>query len=90
MRVDLLAVWDSGSWSNVDGWRQVAGKFVAINSVTMSCRCKLSPLGMSPYTHLGDGCMDLILVSLCDRIDYIKHLSRIPRQDADQVGMVVV
>ncbi|XP_070192354.1 ceramide kinase-like isoform X2 [Littorina saxatilis] len=69
---------------NPDGWRTVSGKFVAINSVTVSCRCPLTPEGMSPYSHLGDGCMDLILVSDCSRVDYLRHMARIPRQGADQ------
>ncbi|XP_052778575.1 ceramide kinase-like [Mya arenaria] len=57
-------------------WRTVVGKFVAVNSVTMSCSCDLSPPGMSPYCHLGDGCLDLILVSDCSRLDFLKFLMR--------------
>lgn len=57
-------------------WRTVIGKFVAVNSVTMSCSCDLSPPGMSPYCHLGDGCMDLILVSECSRPEFLKFLLR--------------
>ncbi|XP_060571680.1 ceramide kinase-like isoform X2 [Ruditapes philippinarum] len=57
-------------------WQTVIGKFVAVNMVTMSCSCDLSPAGMSPYCHLGDGCMDLILVQDCSRIDFLKFLMR--------------
>lgn len=71
--------------AGVDCWQSVEGRFVAINCVTVSCRCGLSPEGMSPSAHLGDGCMDLILVSDCSRIDYLRHLIRIPKQNADQV-----
>ena len=88
--ITVVTVCYAGSWSSMDGWSHESGKFMAINLVTMSCRCGLSPLGMSPYTHLGDGCMDLILISQCGRIKYLKHLSRIPRQSADQVGLDVV
>ncbi|KAH3876609.1 hypothetical protein DPMN_000456 [Dreissena polymorpha] len=65
----------SGSYSD-SNWRTVIGKFVAVNSVTMSCSCDLSPPGMSPYCHLGDGCMDLIMVSQCSRIEFLKFLLR--------------
>jgi len=65
-------------------WRSEIGKFVAVNSVTMSCSCDLSPPGMSPYCHLGDGCMDLILVSDCSRVDFLKFLMRTAK--GEEVG----
>ncbi|KAH9487790.1 hypothetical protein Btru_068344 [Bulinus truncatus] len=67
-----------------DGWHHVKGRFSAINLVTISCRCDLSPLGMSPSSHLGDGCMDLILIHDCSRLQYLRHLARIPDTKADQ------
>ncbi|KAK7476498.1 hypothetical protein BaRGS_00032246 [Batillaria attramentaria] len=67
-----------------DRWQRIVSKFVTINTLTICCRSPLSPEGMSPNTHLGDGCMDLILVSDCSRFDYLRHLSRIPRAGADQ------
>ena len=73
---------------NKPEWRHISGKFVAINLVTVSCRCSLSPLGMSPFTHIGDGCMDLILVHDCSRTDYLRHLIRIPNRNANQVRIL--
>ncbi|XP_059153792.1 ceramide kinase-like [Physella acuta] len=67
-----------------DGWHHVKGRFSAINLVTISCRCSLSPQGMSPSSHLGDGCMDLILIQDCSRLDYLRHLARIPDSRSDQ------
>lgn len=67
---------DSGDCQAGGEWRTMVGKFVAVNSVTMSCSCDLSPPGMSPYCHLGDGCMDLILVSDCSRREFLKFLMR--------------
>ncbi|KAL8566237.1 hypothetical protein ACOMHN_046738 [Nucella lapillus] len=65
-------------------WQKVKGKFIAINAVSVSCRCGLSPEGMSPFTHLGDGCIDLILVSDCSRFNYFRHLIRIPKHNTNQ------
>ncbi|XP_041347337.1 ceramide kinase-like [Gigantopelta aegis] len=67
-----------------DGWRKVKGKFVAINSYSMSCRCQMTPDGVSPASHLGDGCIDLVLVSNCSRVDYIRHLYRCTDRNSDQ------
>jgi ceramide kinase len=49
---------------------------LAINAATMSCRCGMTKNGISPKAHLGDGCTDLILVSQCSRLDYLKYLLR--------------
>ncbi|KAL4226177.1 hypothetical protein ACF0H5_014163 [Mactra antiquata] len=70
--------------SVTDGWQTVIGKFVAVNSVTMSCSCDISPPGMSPFCHLGDGCMDLILVSDCSRVDFLKFLLRTAKGEERQ------
>ncbi|KAI8782009.1 ceramide kinase, partial [Biomphalaria glabrata] len=72
------------SYMMKDGWHRVKGRFCAINLVTISCRCALSPTGMSPSSHLGDGCMDLILIQDCSRVQYLRHLIRIPDAKADQ------
>ncbi|XP_076447595.1 ceramide kinase-like isoform X2 [Babylonia areolata] len=68
----------------MDSWPKVSGKFIAINAVSVSCRCGLSPEGMSPFTHLGDGCIDLILVMACSRLNYLRHLVRIPNHNSNQ------
>ncbi|GFN84603.1 hypothetical protein PoB_001110900 [Plakobranchus ocellatus] len=67
-----------------DGWHRVKGRFCAINLATISCRCDLAMTGMSPAAHLGDGCMDLILVQECSRLQYLHHLLRITDNKADQ------
>ena len=61
---------------NSEEWKVVRGKFVAINAVTMSCSCDLSPLGLSPACHLGDGCLDLLLMSHCSRFQFLRALIR--------------
>ncbi|XP_054164301.1 ceramide kinase-like [Oppia nitens] len=54
----------------------IRGKFLAINAATMTCRCKMTKNGISPKAHLGNGCTDLILVSQCSRLEYLKYLLR--------------
>lgn len=57
-------------------WNVIHGKFIAINSASMSCACPRSPKGLSPSAHLADGTTDLILVRKCSRLDFFKHLLR--------------
>jgi hypothetical protein len=33
----------------------VEGKFLVVTSAVMLCACKLTPQGLSPSAHLGDG-----------------------------------
>ncbi|XP_037551991.1 ceramide kinase [Nematolebias whitei] len=58
------------------GWRTLNGKFIAVNSASMSCACPRCPKGLSPSAHLADGTTDLILVRKCSRLDFFKHLLR--------------
>lgn len=41
-----------------------------------SCSCRLTPHGVSPSAHLGDGCADLILVSGGSRFRILSYLYR--------------
>ena len=54
----------------------IRGRFLAINSATMTCRCDKAKKGISPAAHLGNGCSDLIIVSQCSRINYLRYLVR--------------
>ncbi|KFB45366.1 AGAP002932-PA-like protein [Anopheles sinensis] len=40
----------------------VRGKFLMVNGANISCACLRSPQGFSPYCHLGDGLLDLVIV----------------------------
>lgn len=55
----------------------ITGKFVAINAAIMSCRCEKTKKGMSPSAHIGNGCADLILVSKCSRMNFLRFMLRI-------------
>ncbi|KAF8561453.1 hypothetical protein P879_08811 [Paragonimus westermani] len=70
----------SPSWSIQgcsNGWRTVTGCFVAINAFIQSCRCVKAMAGPSPWAHLGDGCLDLILVHNCSRRQFLQYLIRV-------------
>lgn len=54
----------------------IRGKFLSVNAATMACRCHKSKKGLSPAAHLGNGCSDLIVVSQCSRLDYMRFLMR--------------
>lgn len=69
----------------VEEWKVVCGKFLAINSTNMSCACPRSPRGLSPAAHLGDGSCDLILIRKCSRFNFLRFLVRHTNQ-CDQVG----
>ncbi|KAL7021352.1 hypothetical protein ACKWTF_011845 [Chironomus riparius] len=43
-------------------YKRITGKFFMVNSANISCACERSPSGFSPYCHLGDGYMHLVLV----------------------------
>uniref|UniRef100_A0A452UY43 Ceramide kinase n=1 Tax=Ursus maritimus TaxID=29073 RepID=A0A452UY43_URSMA len=58
----------------VEEWKVVCGKFLAINATNMSCACPRSPRGLSPAAHLGDGSSDLILIRKCSRFNFLRFL----------------
>lgn len=70
-----------------DSWHTVRGKFLAVASFTMSCRCLISPIGPSPYCHLGDGTSDLLLIQQCSRIQFLRHLYRCSTTNGNQFDL---
>lgn len=69
-------------------WQTVRGRFAALNSFLMSCRCRYAPEGPAPAAHFGNGCSDLVIVHDCSRLQYVKHLYRCTIPDADQVWLL--
>nr|XP_045600791.1 ceramide kinase-like isoform X2 [Procambarus clarkii] len=57
-------------------WLQFNGRWSVVTSAVTSCACRLSPYGVSPAAHLGDGCMDLILVTGGSRCRILSYLFR--------------
>ena len=58
-------------------WKKVVGSFCAVNAALVSGSNRLSPTGIAPSSHLGNGCLDLLLVHKCSRLNFLRHLSRL-------------
>ncbi|CAH8510964.1 unnamed protein product [Schistosoma guineensis] len=60
-------------------WHTIRGTFLAINAFVQSCRCALAVCGPAPWAHLGDGCLDLVFVHKCSKVQFIRYLMSIAR-----------
>ncbi|KAH0553836.1 ceramide kinase [Cotesia glomerata] len=58
-------------------WLTVRGKFFMVNGANVSCACSRSPQGFSPHCHIGDGCIDIILVRHTSLFNNIRMLLRL-------------
>ncbi|KAK3909045.1 Ceramide kinase [Frankliniella fusca] len=58
-------------------WKTVRGRFFMVNGVNISCACAKAPNGFSPYCHIGDGCLDVILIKHTSMINILRLLLRI-------------
>ncbi|XP_022086700.1 ceramide kinase-like protein isoform X2 [Acanthaster planci] len=57
-------------------WISVKGDFVSVGAMTLPNLCNWCPGGISPLTHLADGCLDLVLVRGTTRGEFVQHLRR--------------
>ena len=57
-------------------WTTVKGNYINVSVFSTAGRSNLSPLGMSKFTHLADGCIDLALVHSVDRKQFLRFLRR--------------
>ncbi|KAH8344098.1 hypothetical protein KR084_004494 [Drosophila pseudotakahashii] len=57
-----------------DQWKVVRGNFFMICGANITCACARSPNGISRYSHLGDGCLDLILVKKTSMLNNVRFL----------------
>uniref|UniRef100_A0A1B6D226 DAGKc domain-containing protein n=1 Tax=Clastoptera arizonana TaxID=38151 RepID=A0A1B6D226_9HEMI len=55
-------------------WKTIRGKFLMVNGANLSCACPRSPNGISPHCHMGDGCLDLVLVKHTSLINNLRLL----------------
>nr|CAD7405412.1 unnamed protein product [Timema poppensis] len=55
-------------------WKTFRGKFFMINGANVSCACVRSPNGISPYGHLGDGCIDVLLIKHTNLLNNLRLL----------------
>lgn len=73
--------------ATVDGdWKMVKGKFFMVSGANISCACGRSPNGLSPYSHLGDGCVDLILVRHTNLFNNLRLLFRLSSKNKNVVS----
>lgn len=71
---------ETSSGLGEEKFRKVTGKFFMVNGVNISCACKRSPSGFSPYAHIGDGYIDVIVVrhgSLWNNLKLLLTLSTV-------------
>ena len=64
------------SWQ--DGWQHVEGDFKSVMAIITPCRSDQSSSGLSPYGHLADGRIQLVMVHKCSRLQYLRFLAAIP------------
>ncbi|SPP83637.1 ceramide kinase [Drosophila guanche] len=55
-------------------WKVIKGNFFMICGANITCACARSPNGISRYSHLGDGCLDLILVKKTSLLNNVRFL----------------
>ncbi|XP_066997111.2 ceramide kinase [Anabrus simplex] len=62
-------------------WKTFRGKFFMVNGANVSCACTRSPNGISPYCHMGDGCVDVILIKHSNLLNNLRLLLRLTSKD---------
>ena len=57
-------------------WQSCSTKFHSLIAVGVTARSRVRPEGDSPFTHLGDGTVELLVVSECSRREIVKMARR--------------
>ncbi|ESO96582.1 hypothetical protein LOTGIDRAFT_143976, partial [Lottia gigantea] len=81
---ELEPLHQSGSTSSLielaekkeNSWRTLKGDFMNVGIFTVPGICEFAPQGLSKFTHLNDGCMDIAVVKKVERKDFIRFLRR--------------
>ncbi|XP_046405236.1 ceramide kinase isoform X2 [Ischnura elegans] len=58
-------------------WKTVKGKFFMVNGTNLSCACRRCPNGISPFCHIGDGCVDIVLIKHTSLFNNLRLLLRL-------------
>jgi ceramide kinase len=61
-------------------WRTREGTFKSVMAIVTTCRSDQSTYGLSPYSHLADGRIHLVMVQKCSILHYLRFLASIPTQ----------
>lgn len=98
LRPDTLRLQSGGSGSYGYGsslslrsgeqWKIIRGNFFMICGANITCACARSPNGISRYSHLGDGSLDLILVRKTSLLNNLRFLLNTAGRDGDIVSEV--
>ncbi|KAF8768092.1 Ceramide kinase like protein [Argiope bruennichi] len=89
-RSDLKQPEDKQNSEKKIRWMSVRGRFIAVNAAVMSCACCMSTEGISPSQHLGNGYCDVITVSSCSRLNYLRYLLRTSYHHSDPFDLSFV
>lgn len=71
-------------------WKIIRGNFFMICGANITCACSRSPNGISRYSHLGDGCLDLILVRKTSLLNNVRFLLNTAGRGGDIVSTNIV
>jgi hypothetical protein len=52
------------------------GEYLNVSFFATPCLDDVAPLGFSKYTHMADGCIDMVLVDNVNRKEFMKFLQR--------------
>jgi ceramide kinase len=56
-----------------------------VSGANVSCACKRSPNGISPFCHLGDGCVDVLIIKHTHILNNLKLLLRLSSKEKNVV-----
>lgn len=70
-------------------WKIVKGKFFMVNGANISCACSRSPNGFSKFCHLGDGCVDLVLIRHTSFFNNLKLLLTMSNKNGRLVSFLL-
>lgn len=54
----------------------ISGDFLSVSLLTMPGICIVAPCGHSPFTHIQDGCVDLVVVENVERKEFVRYIRR--------------
>lgn len=57
-------------------WQTLKGKYMNVGLFVLPGLCDLAPQGLSKFTHLNDGVIDLVLVKEVEKKEFVRHLRR--------------
>jgi ceramide kinase len=61
-----------------------------VNGANVSCACSRSPNGISPYCHLGDGCVDVLIIKHTHMLNNLRLLLRLSSKVKNVVCTVIL